>query len=342
MRKCIVCGNGIGEGETHCTACGFPAEERRFLSRAHCRVWMVETVEPYRRQYESRSNSHALREEVRELHGQTEMLQQALLKAFEQMEMLKKEVSDLRKKEDHLRTINRVLGSLYALALEDKQVLSRVVLEDGQKTYAVEDGIQVIGNNAFSFCSELSAVTIPDSVVRIGEGAFYGCSSLEKITLLEGLLGIGKEAFYDCSHLSRLTIPDSVRYLGEAAFRKCIRLEKIVIPQHVVRMEEDVFSDCERLIQVSLPDGLTRIAEGSFFRCKSLTEIHIPRGVTAVETWAFAWCLGLARVYLPETIRTIQEKAFSGVNATIFYPRQCFGSPWVGKNYGGNLTWVPM
>ena len=102
------------------------------------------------------------------------MLQQALLKAFEQMEMLKKEVSDLRKKEDHLRTINRALGSLYVLALEDKQVLSRVVLEDGQKTYAVEDGIQVIGNNAFSFCSELSAVTIPDSVVRIGEGTFTG------------------------------------------------------------------------------------------------------------------------------------------------------------------------
>lgn len=57
MRKCIVCGNGIGEGETHCTACGFPAEERRFLSRAHCRVWMAETVEPYRRQYESRAVS---------------------------------------------------------------------------------------------------------------------------------------------------------------------------------------------------------------------------------------------------------------------------------------------
>ena len=342
MRKCIVCGNGIGEEETHCTACGFPAEERRFLSRAHCRVWMAETVEPYRRQYESRAHSHALQEEVRELHRQTEMLQQALLKAFEQMEALKKEVSDLREKDGHLQTINRALGSLYALALEDKKVLSRVVLEDGQETYAVEDGTQVIGNNAFSFCSELISVTMPESVSRIGESAFRCCSSLTDVTLSEGLMGIGKEAFYDCGRLSRLTIPDSVRYLGEAAFRQCTRLEKIVIPRNIVWMGEDVFSDCERLKQVSLPDGMTRIAEGFFFRCKSLTEIHIPRGVTVIETWALAWCLGLSRVYLPETIRTIQEKAFSGVNATIFYPRQCFGSPWVGKNYGGNLTWVPM
>lgn len=70
--------------------------------------------------------------------------------------------------------------------------------------------------------------------------------------------------------------------------------------------------------------------------------VRIPRGVTVIETWALAWCLGLSRVYLPETIRTIQEKAFSGVNATIFYPRQCFSSPWVGKKYGGTLDWIPM
>jgi len=44
-------------------------------------------------------------------------------------------------------------------------------------------GVTVIGNNAFSDCSDLTGVIIPDSVTFIGERAFLGCSSLTSVTI---------------------------------------------------------------------------------------------------------------------------------------------------------------
>lgn len=74
-----------------------------------------------------------------------------------------------------------------------------------------------------------------------------------------------------------------------------------------------------------------------------LRKRHRRRGNTLHSLWISGGGAAVSlSCALPETIRTIQEKAFSGVNATIFYPRQCFGSPWVGKNYGGTLDWIPM
>ena len=48
MKTCIVCGNQMPEDEMGCGRCGFPAEQRYFLSEKHCRAWQHEIVEPAR------------------------------------------------------------------------------------------------------------------------------------------------------------------------------------------------------------------------------------------------------------------------------------------------------
>jgi hypothetical protein len=48
----------------------------------------------------------------------------------------------------------------------------------------IPNGVTVIGNSAFAFCSGLTSVSIPAGVTSIGEKAFQGCSSLRSVTCL--------------------------------------------------------------------------------------------------------------------------------------------------------------
>ncbi|MBQ9895808.1 MAG: leucine-rich repeat protein, partial [Synergistaceae bacterium] len=54
-------------------------------------------------------------------------------------------------------------------------------LTETATSYLIPQGITVIGDYAFSYCSSLASVTNPDSVTSISEGAFRYCSSLTSI-----------------------------------------------------------------------------------------------------------------------------------------------------------------
>lgn len=75
-----------------------------------------------------------------------------------------------------------------------------------KEDYAVPDGIQSIGDRAFSSCTSLSSITLPEGLTSIGDRAFSSCLSLGSITLPEGLTSIGYAAFSGCSSLS-ITVP---------------------------------------------------------------------------------------------------------------------------------------
>ena len=48
----------------------------------------------------------------------------------------------------------------------------------------VESRVTAIGENAFSGCTNLTAVTIPSSIISIGSGAFAGCENLAELFCL--------------------------------------------------------------------------------------------------------------------------------------------------------------
>ena len=74
------------------------------------------------------------------------------------------------------------------------------------ETYAVPQGIQAIGDRAFSDCESLTAITLPDSVTSIGDEAFYDCAFLTAITLPDSVTSIGENAFVAWRKLT-LTVP---------------------------------------------------------------------------------------------------------------------------------------
>ena len=88
-------------------------------------------------------------------------------------------------------------------------------------TYSIKEGVRIICDKAFYFCSALRSLVIPDSVTSIGDRAFSGCSDLADIVIPNSVNSIGYCAFWNCRSLTDIVIPDSVTSIGDGAFENC-------------------------------------------------------------------------------------------------------------------------
>jgi len=93
-------------------------------------------------------------------------------------------------------------------------------------TYALPEGLRVIGNDSVMRHDGLEKLVLPDGVVSIEEGAFSYCLDLKEIVLPDSVRSIGDNAFAHCGMLSRLELPDDLEYIGEDAFFRCDMLKE--------------------------------------------------------------------------------------------------------------------
>ncbi len=134
------------------------------------------------------------------------------------------------------------------------------------KKVIISDGIQAIGNGAFSGFKNLTSVSIPTSVNRVMGGAFHGtpwyrAQEAEFVTVGDGVLikynGIDSylsipksvkaldcRVFEKTQTAETIDIPSSVTYIGEAVFMNC-KAENIQIPKSVTSIANDAFKDSE-------------------------------------------------------------------------------------------------
>ena len=115
------------------------------------------------------------------------------------------------------------------------------------QSYIIPNNITSIGSNAFSYCSNLTTVTIGNGVKSIGNSAFNNCSGLTSVTIGNSVTSIGNGAFACCSKLANITIPDSVISIGGSAFYGCGSLTSIIIPDSVTKIDKGVFRRCDKL-----------------------------------------------------------------------------------------------
>ncbi|MGI6689325.1 MAG: leucine-rich repeat domain-containing protein [Christensenellales bacterium] len=208
------------------------------------------------------------------------------------------------------------------------------------------DGYPVaeIGAEAFSFCYNLTGITLPEGLQRIGDRAFFECESLTGITLPEGLQNIGDGAFHGCISLTGITLPDSLKTMGDNPFErtkaelllspdhphfalvdgmlihkgeKCLvcypygsRAETCVVPEGILQIGDSAFSSCSSLTGITLPEGLQSIGNDAFFLCSSLTSIALPEGLQSIGNDAFSYCRNLTNIALPEGLQSIGDWAF--------------------------------
>lgn len=184
-----------------------------------------------------------------------------------------------------------------------------------------------IDSLAFSFCSDLTSVTIPASVTGIGNHAFAGCTELTGIWVDENNPAYSSDERgvlfnKDKTQLIKApggisgsyTIPDSVTVMEFQAFGKCTGLTSVVIPGSVKSISESAFADCYALTDAQISEGVTDIGRAAFYNT-GLTSVTIPDSVTTIEETAFSCCSDLKTVSLGKNVASIGASVFSDCTA---------------------------
>ncbi len=170
--------------------------------------------------------------------------------------------------------------------------------------------VVAIGDGAFSYCTELTDVTVPNSVGTIGEFAFSYCYKLSTITLGNSVTTIGNNAFFNCFRLTSIDLPNTVTAIGDGAFCDCNGLTSVNIPDNVTVIGDATFRSCSSLRSISIPESVTSIGNEAFSRCINLKSFIIGNAVTTIGDYAFSWCYSLASLTIGSSVTTIGSHAF--------------------------------
>lgn len=184
--------------------------------------------------------------------------------------------------------------------------------------------VTVIGERAFSYCGNLTSVTIPEGVTNIGDRAFEDCTSLTSVVIPDSVTIIGKNAFNFCISLTSIAVPAGVKSIGDGAFSDCYALTGITVDENNKNYSSDEYGvlfnkDKTELIlypcgnsrtEYTIPDSVTTIGDGAFFNSDSLKSVAAPDSVTSIGNGAFMNCFALASFTIPEGITGIGNLMF--------------------------------
>ncbi len=154
------------------------------------------------------------------------------------------------------------------------------------------EGLTIIGENAFYYCTSLTTIELPSSVTTIDDGAFAFCYSLELEELPESLEYIGSEAFRSCA-ISSVTIPSSLQYISSRAFQyNPITTIDFSNASSLESIDYAAFASCKQLQSADMSGASTLQYIGGevFDGCSSLELAIIPASVTYVDELVFSYC----------------------------------------------------
>jgi hypothetical protein len=213
----------------------------------------------------------------------------------------------------------------------------------------IENNVTAIGNNAFSYCENMTSVTMPNSITSIGDSAFLVCTGLPTILIPDQVTTIGDFVFYGCKSLETITIPASVSAIGTLAFDECNSLTAIdvhadnndflsddgvlydkgktrlilypeqksgttfEIPNTVTIIEKATFNKSS-LTTITIPDAVTEIKYAAFWCCRNLTGIILPNSLKTIGAEVFYYCESLTTITIPNTVTEMGVNVFYGCN----------------------------
>lgn len=119
----------------------------------------------------------------------------------------------------------------------------------GITTLNISGSETIMGDNAFSYCEDLTDVIIGVGNTEIGTYSFYDCTSLENVSIAE-----------DSEDDSLVLVID------DKAFQSC-SVQNVVIGRGNVELGDNAFSYCEDLVSVEIRGVLSDIRDYVFYEC---------------------------------------------------------------------------
>ena len=222
-------------------------------------------------------------------------------------------------------------GNLYILSTYNGKPVKEVVMHAFKdcttlKTVVVENGITIIGEEAFSGCINLESISVPfvgTSATATGKDSLFG-AIFDKSEKGDGynraytqdinISNLSTWEYWLPNKLKTVAITDGTS-LPYGALIRCTYVETVTLPDTLKTVSYDAFWGCSGLKNVYIPEGVTTIGEKAFENCSALTEIVVPSTVTLIENKAFAGCSSLKTITLPFAGRALSatnnyEKVF--------------------------------
>ena len=187
------------------------------------------------------------------------------------------------------------------------------------KTVVIPATVEIISNDAFKNCSELTSVTISENSQLGGYlwwGAFQDCKKLEKIDLsFTKITKIDSFAFAGCTALTEIRLPDSLLEIGSCAFSECSALLEIELPKNLMKIEGEAFGYCSSLKKITVPAQLDLRAVDSaiFHNTPSLEKIIFEEGREELSGYSFFGIPAEANVEIevPKSVKRFSLSPFS-------------------------------
>lgn len=160
-------------------------------------------------------------------------------------------------------------------------------LDEQIREIVVEEGITVIGAEAFAGCINLTRVSLPTTLTTLKDSAFWECTSLQTITLPQNLAKMDYyenecRVFDDCSSLKEILVHEDNPY-----FTSCDGFLYNKSKTELIRCPE-AFTGA-----YDIPEGTVKIDRGAFGYCSGLTAVRIPGTVKELGEYVFFDCTSL-------------------------------------------------
>ena len=175
----------------------------------------------------------------------------------------------------------------------------------------IPNGVRLIADRSFYYCSKMTSVTIPSSVTSIGENAFRGCGGLTSVAIPAFVTSLFKTFPDAYAGINDVVVDDGVTSIGSSLFSRCRELSSVTIPLSVTTIERDAFSKTKLLN--NHPNGFVIIDDCLVGYKGACTEtIEIPNGTRLIADYALCDCNGLIEVTIPPSLVGVGESAFAG------------------------------